>query len=218
MKKTEYAKYILTFLVTAGLFAMIFYVSKTVSDNKLQTIKAEQDDLSINLLSSEIQFSLLKTGGCSQDGTSILAPEIGKLGQRLGYMENQLGDDNADVISLKKYYSLLQIKDYMLTKELATRCKAKPVTILYFYSDTCDDCTKQGYILTALSEKYPLLRIYSFDSGLDLSAIKTLESLNVVSDTRPSLVIDNVTYSGFKSLEDIEKILAPQLDRLIVAK
>lgn len=214
MKKTEYAKYLVTFLVTAGLFATIFYVSKVVSDSKLRTVKSEQDALSINLLSSEIQFSLLKTVGCSQDGASILAPEIGELGGRLDYMEKQLGVDNSDVISLKKYYSLLQIKDYILTKELASRCKVKPVTILYFYTNECDECIKQGYVLTALHEKYPGLRVYSFDSGLDLSAIKTLESMNVVTDAKPVLVIDNVTYAGLKTIEEIEEVLAPQLDRL----
>lgn len=215
MKKTEYAKYLITFIVTAGLFATIFYVSKITNDARVKTIKSEQDVLSINLLSSEVQFSLLKTGGCTEDGNSILAPEIGSLGQRLAYMENQLGADNQDVINLKKYYSLLQIKDYMLMKELGEKCNFKPITIVYFYSNNeCEDCTKQGYVLTALREKYPLLRIYSFDANLDLSAIKTLQTVTKAPDEVPSLIINGKVYTGFKSIEDIEKV-TPALTKML---
>lgn len=214
MKKIEYAKYVITFIVTAGLFATIFYVSKVVSDDKLNYIKNEQDELSINLLSSEIQFSLLKEGGCTVTGTSFLAHDIQQLGQRLNFMEGQLGADNVDVVSLKKYYSLLQIKDYILTKELASRCKVKPITIIYFYKDNCDECVKQGYVLDQFSEKYPTARVYSFDSNIKLAAIKTLENMNIVSETKPAIVVDGITYSGFKTLEDIEKILDSELKLL----
>jgi hypothetical protein len=213
-KKIEWFKYVATFLITAGLFFTVFYVTKVVNDSRLAAIRSIQDNLSIDLLSSDTQFSLLATAGCTADGGSILAPEIGQLGDHLSQMEAQLGTDNTDVVALKKYYSLLQIKDYILTKELATRCKIKPITVLYFYTNDCSDCTKQGYVLTALREQYPGLRIYSFDSNLDLSAIKTLQTINVISDTRPSIVVDGVTYAGFKSLDDIEKIIGPELKKL----
>lgn len=206
-KKIEWFKYVVTFLITAGLFVTVFYVTKIVNDRRFSEIRSIQDKISVDLLSSETQFAVLNTSGWSVNGNSILAPEIEKLGERLSTMESQLGTDNEDVVGLKKYYSLLQIKDYMLAKELAAKCTTKPVTIIYFYTNECDDCTKQGYVLTALREKYPTVRIYSFDSGLDLSALRTLESLNVLSDVRPSLVIDGVTYSGFKTLEEIESVM-----------
>lgn len=215
MKKTEYAKYIITFLVTAGLFATVFYVAKISSDQSLRSVTTEQDELAINLLSSEVQFALLKTGGCTQDGNSILTPELGQLGERLASMESQLGTDNEDVIRLKKYYSLLEIKDYMLVSELGQRCNFKPVTVIYFYSNKdCPDCEKQGYVLTALREKYPALRIYSFDADLELSAIKTLQIISDVPSTFPTLVIDKKVYTGFKSIEDIEKA-EPRLAKML---
>lgn len=213
-KKVEWFKYVVTFLITAGLFITVFYVTKIVNDRRFSEIRSIQDKISVDLLSSETQFALLNSTGCSINANSILAPEIEKLGERLSIMESQLGTTDDDVTTLKKYYSLLQIKDYLLAKEFALRCPTRPITILYFYTNDCDACTKQGYVLTALREKYPEIRIYSFDSGLDLSAIKTLETINILSGERPSMVIDNVTYSGFKSIEDIEEVLAPQLKRL----
>jgi hypothetical protein len=213
-KNIEWFKYVATLLITVGLFFTVFYVTKVVNERRFSEIKSIQDKISIDLLSSETQFALLNSTDCSINASSILAPEIEKLGDRLSIMEAQLGTSNDDVISLKKYYSLLQIKDYMLTKALAARCKVKPVTVLYFYTNDCSECTKQGYVLTALREKYPQIRIYAFDSNLDLSAIKTLETINVISGERPSIAIDGITYAGFKSLEDIEKALGKELKRL----
>ncbi len=213
-KKVEWFKYVVTFLITAGLFITVFYVTKIVNEKRFSEIRSIQDKISVDLLSSETQFALLNTTGCSINANSILAPEIEKLGERLSIMESQLSTTNDEVVTLKKYYSLLQIKDYLLAKELAAKCPTKPVTVVYFYTNDCDACTKQGYVLTALREKYPEIRIYSFDSGLDLSAIRTLEKINILSDERPSLVIDGVTYSGFKSLEEVEEILKNQITKL----
>lgn len=203
----EWFKYIVTFVITAGIFITVFYVTKIVNERKLTEIKSIQDKIAIDLLSSETQFSLLKRSTCTQDGSSLLAPEIGSLGERLSFMESQLGTDNPDVIGLKKYYSLLQMKDYMLGLELSQKCDFKPIYVVYFYKNDCTDCEKQGYALTALREKYPEFRVYSFDTDLDLSAIATLKTIYKVSDTLPVLVINEKPYTGFQSIETIEKLI-----------
>ena len=208
----EWFKYIITFVITAGIFITVFYITKVMSERKLTEIRSIQDKISIDLLSSETQFSLLKRSTCTQDGNSLLAPEIGTLGERLAFMETQLGTDNEQVVGLKKYYSLLQIKDYLLGIELSQKCSFKPIYILYFYKNDCTDCEKQGYALTALREKYPELRVYSFDTELDLSAIATLKTLYKVSDTLPVLVINEKPYTGFQSIETIEKLI-PELKK-----
>jgi hypothetical protein len=121
---------------------------------------------------------------------------------------------NTDVISLKKSYSLLEIKDYLLMKKITERCGQKPIFILYFYNnDNCEDCTKQGYVLTSLREEYPNLRVYSFDYNLDLGAIKSMISIYKVPNKVPALVINGKVYSGFQSVEDIVKTF-PQLQSI----
>ncbi len=212
MKKIDWFKYIATFLITTGLFFTVFYLTSIVNSKKLSEIKSIQDKITIDLLSSETQFALLKNATCSQDGNSLLAPEIGTLGERLVIMENQLGTKNETVLGLKKYYSLLQMKDYMLGLELSKKCDVKPINVLYFYKSDCDDCEKQGYVLTALREKYPELRVYSFDTDLDLSAIATLKTLYKISDTLPVLVINEKPYTGFQAIETIEKLI-PELKK-----
>jgi hypothetical protein len=105
-------------------------------------------------------------------------------------------------------------------KRVSEKCGLQPVFILYFYSNetadknpVCADCEKQGYVLTALAEKYPSLRVYSFDYSLDLPALKTLININDVTAQLPALVINEKVYNGFKSVEDVETLL-PELKKL----
>lgn len=218
-EKIETKKYVFAFIITTLVFLGALGVSNRFSEKRISEIKAVEDKISLDLLSSETQFALLKESSCkSIDHSTAFSEELGSLAAKLSYMEENLGDSNPDVVSLKKYYSLLQIKDYLLVRQVQQKCGVKPITIIYFYSNNgdCEDCKKEGYVLTKLREEYPELRIYSFDYNLDLSAVKTMKSLYGVRNTLPALNIWEENYYGLKSAEDIEKII-PQLKRLAAA-
>ena len=68
-------------------------------------------------------------------------------------------------------------------------------------------------MLTSLSQTYPQLRVYSFDYNLSVGALQTLISIDDVGDTLPALLINGKAYYGYKSADDIQKIL-PQLSTL----
>jgi hypothetical protein len=146
---------------------------------------------------------------------TILPSALSSLGNQLSYMESQGTGTTDEVLRLKRLYSLLEIKDYLLMKQLSQRCNLKPVFILYFYSNKgdCTDCTNQGYVLTALAQKYPQLRIYSFDYNLDVAALQSLIAIDDISPPLPALRINGATYTGLRKISDIEKIL-PQLKTL----
>ena len=210
----DWKKYIITFLVTGGLFLSAFWVSNYFTGRKIDQVKIAEDKISLDLMSSEIQFSLLQEMSCKDVSTNALSSELNSLAEKISYSESNIGTENSNVVSLKKYYSILEIKDYLLMKRITERCGQKSVFVLYFYdNDTCADCTKQGYVLTSLKEKYPALRVYSFDYNLDLSAIKAMISIYNVPDKMPALVINGKVYSGFQSIETVEKNF-PQLKTL----
>jgi len=214
--KIETKKYVFAFIITSFVFLGALIVSNIFSERRLSEIKNIENKISLDILSSETQFALLKESSCKAiDHSTAFSEELGSLASKLSYMEDALGAENVDVISLKKYYSLLQIKDYLLIAQIKEKCGTKPITIIYFYSNKgdCEDCKKEGYVLTKLREEYPELRIYSFDYNLDLSALKTMKSIQEVQNRLPALVIWDEPYYGFKSAEDIEKII-PQLKRL----
>ena len=208
-------KYLFTFFLTCALFVTAFFASTFFSDKRVESVKSIQDTIAIDILSSETQLDLLKEVSCQNVGASMLSLELSALGDKLSHTENERGEDDADVIYLKKYYSLLQVKDYLLSKKLAEKCgdMNKSVSIIYFYSNKgdCIDCQKEGYVLTRLKQKYPELRVYSFDYNLDLSAIDSLKAIYRADGELPALIIEDKLYTGYKSIEDLEKLLPDTL-------
>ncbi len=206
--KLDWKKYVIVFFITGTLFGSVIWLSSYLNSKKTNEIRAVQDKIYVDLLSSEAQFSLLQESSCKDVNSSVLSSELNSLSDKISYSESNIGTENTDVISLKKYYTILEIKDYLLMKNITKRCGEKPVFILYFYAyDNCNDCTKQGYVLSDLTVKYPSLRVYSFDYNLDLSAIKAMISMYKVPDKLPAMVINGKVYSGFKTADDMKKLV-----------
>jgi hypothetical protein len=193
--------------ITLALAGTVAYAVDYLNRARVTELSTIEDQLSIDTLSLDTQFSLLEAAPCDSAASSTtLTSELSDLGDRLSYTEAQLGSDNAQVIRLKEQYSLLEIRDYLITKELAAACGTKPVTVLYFYSNSgdCSDCDKAGYALSYLRSTYPALRVYSFDYTLDLGALKTLIATAKVQNTLPAFIINGKHSYGFTSLADLE--------------
>jgi len=210
----DWKKYIIVLFITSTIFISGLWISNYLSNKKIEQLKSIENTISLDLMSSETQFSLLEELSCKDISTTVLSSELNSLADKISYSENNIGVENTDVISLKKSYSLLQIKDYLLMKKITERCGQKSIFILYFYkNDNCDECTRQGYVLTSLREKYPNLRVYSFDYNLDISAIRAMISIYKVPDNLPAIVINGKVYSGFNGIEEIEKTF-PELETI----
>ena len=214
-RTARWQTYLFAFVITAALFATAFYVSTFFNNQRIAEIRDTQDDISTDILSLETQFDLLQERSC-QDITenSIQPASLRQLASQLSYMEAQ-NSSPTEVTRLKRLYSLMEIKDYLLMKQISAKCNLKPVFILYFYSNKgdCRDCESQGYVLTSLAEQYPQVRIYSFDYNLDVTGLQTLIDVEGVQNRLPALVINGDTYYGLQNVSDIEKIL-PQLASL----
>ncbi len=208
-QRPDWPKYIVVFFITVLLFITALYFSNFLGNKKLDSIRAIQDQVATDILSSETRFALLEESSCSHlVEDAVLTEELGLLGRRLETMEEQLGTENKDVIQLKKYYSLLEIKDYLLTKALAEKCGTDPTAVLYFYTNDCSDCRQQGFVLTGLRDEYAKLRIYSFDAELESSAVQTLASISDIDRSAlPALVINGITYQGFRSFDELKSMI-----------
>lgn len=211
----NWKKYIFTLIITGAIFATALYASNYFSEKRLSEVKSIQDKIAIDILSSETQFSLLEASSCKFVGSTSLSSELSSLEEKLGITEQERGADDSEVQSVKRYYSLLQIKDYLLMQKIAEKCKTSPVSIVYFYSNKgdCVDCEKQGYVLTRIRQDYPQVRVYAFDYNLDLSALQTLISINKIENKLPALMINEDVYYGFQDTSDLEKNI-PELKAL----
>ncbi|MEK7219122.1 MAG: hypothetical protein AAB687_00410 [Patescibacteria group bacterium] len=205
----DWRKYLIVFLITVALFLSASYVSNYFGNKKIDQLKSIQDQIAINILSSETQFSLLQESSCKNISGSVLSGELDELGRKLQW-EQENSNSSEKVSYLKKYYSLLEIKDYLLMKKISTGCKIKSAFILYFYTtmENCSECEKESLVLSSLREKYPDLRVYSFDYSIDLSAVKTLLQIYKIKDTElPALVLDDEVLTGFHGIDELEAMV-----------
>lgn len=205
--KVDTKKYVIVFLFTTSVFLLASLLSTYFSGRKIEELKSIQEDIAMDILASETQYALLSELSCKNVTDSFLSGELEELGQKLEWSEANLGK-TVDVKKLRNYYALLQIKDYLLMKRVSTRCGIDSAFVLYFYTtrENCSECVKQGIALSSLRNKYPGLRVYSFDYSTDLGAVQSILSIYKIKDTElPALVINDELLTGFQSLEDLEK-------------
>ncbi len=205
-KNVDWKRYLIVFLITLGLFLTAGLMSNYFSNKKIDQLKSIQDKISIDILSSETEYSLLSELSCKNVSDTVLSTELDDLGHKLEWSEQNIGVTE-EVTYLKKYYSLLEIKDYLLMKKISSRCGVKSAFILYFYTtaQNCSECEKQGLVLSTLRDKYPDLRVYSFDFSVDLSAVKAILNIYKIEDTKlPALVIDDDLLTGFQTIDSLD--------------
>ncbi len=202
----DWKKYLIVFLITASIFFTAIYLSNYFGNKKLSQLKTIQDQISIDILSSETQFSLLSELSCKNINDSAFSLELGELGNKLEWSQDNLGATE-EVSYLRKYYSLLQIKDYLLAKKVSERCGVKSAFILYFYTslDNCRECKKQEIVLNSLRAQYPELKVYSFDYSTKLGAVESMLQIYKIKDTAlPAVVVDDEVLTGFRSIDELK--------------
>jgi thiol-disulfide isomerase/thioredoxin len=199
----NWKKYIWTLIITSLIFVTAIVLSNFFNNRKLNNLKDIEAKISTDIMSSETQYALLAEASCKDLSGDVLSKELNTFAEKLTYTEETVSKNSADLLRLKTYYTLLQIKDYLLMKKISIKCNTKPVFILYFYSSDCPKCEQQGYVLTYLREKYPNLRVYSFDYNLANPALKTLISLHKIQNITPAMVINDKVYQGFIDKDEL---------------
>ena len=211
---------IISLVITIALISTIIYAISYLNQQRVAELNTIEDQLSTDTLSVETQYSLLENAPCSDftQGSStedtLLSQEVSNIGDKLAFTENKLGSKDPQVLQLKNQYTLLEIRDYLLTEQLSKTCHLNPTTVLYFYTNdgSCKgECDQASYDLSYLRQTYPSLRVYSFDYNLNLGALKTLESVEKIEPKFPGFVINHQSYYGYTSLSDFEKNLPPAL-------
>lgn len=206
---------LLALVITVAIIGTIIAAINRLDRARIAELDAIQSQLATDTLSVETQFALLENAPCADltVGTD-LTNEVSSLGDRLNLAESRLGSNNAEVLRLKKQYTLLQIRDYILTQRIADTCDVSPITALYFYSNeegACESCDRASYALSYLRQTYPTLRVYSFDYNLDLGALKTLIAVEKVDERFPAFVIEGKRSYGFTDLEQFESLFPDAL-------
>ncbi len=209
-KKINKLKLFSIFITTTFIFVIGIFFGKSISDSQLNNIEKLQQELRTQTLGLELQYALASQAPCNITNVNLIGNELYGMSNILASMENSLGKLNKDVLSLKEYYSLLEIKHWLFLEKIKSECKSDVPIILYFYSNLgdCDDCEKQGYVLTYLKKKNSELNIFSFDINLDNPVIDSLKNIyNLKTMELPVMIINGKVYGEFTELDSLEIIL-----------
>ncbi len=208
-KREIRGKYLITFLLTLSIFIIGILVGMLASNYKVSKIESSQREIMTGVAMRDAYHKLIETDTCLFDKENFANEELFKVADRLTALERDLGTKDSEVVSLKKYYTALQVEEYLYLLRVKRQCKSENVLNLFFYSNDelkCANCLNQGFILTYVREKDPRLRTYSFDVDLGSPLIEVLMKRYNIT-TVPSMVLNNKSYSGFRDKNELLEIL-----------
>ena len=191
------------------IFIVGFLLGAQLFQSKISQLQATQDELQVDTISLEIESQLSSESPCSSASLEELAKRMEQLGPKIDFLEKQ--SKTEELVNLKKYYSLLEIKHWLAIKNTNKNCDTDFVPILYFYSNSgCDGCGEQGVALLYQKTRNPRLMIYSFDIDLDLSAIKILKTENNITVV-PTVVISDRKHEGLQGANELTAALQQRI-------
>ncbi|OYT35168.1 MAG: hypothetical protein B6U87_00730 [Candidatus Aenigmarchaeota archaeon ex4484_52] len=208
-REISFSKFLIAFTLTLCIFLIGVIIGNYMISYKLDKYNTYEQDLKIDLMSSEIENSLIAETGCNITNKLPLTRSLYDLSEKLSYLENRFGWDDKNVLKMKEYYSLIELKHWMYINNLNKKCNYNYTTILYFYSNEgdCPRCKNQEFVLWHLKKKYKNIFIYSFDINMDNLALNTIKEIYGIKTITPSLIINKKTFVGFKNLNEIEEII-----------
>ncbi|MBN1503142.1 hypothetical protein JW930_06355 [Candidatus Woesearchaeota archaeon] len=205
-KEIDLIKLVAVFSLSTLIFMIGVLVGNYISSKKLDNINILEQDLRTETMAIETQFMLLSEEPCSAIDSTTLTEELYKISERLDYMESKLGEDDPDVLRLKEYYSILQLRHWLLIKRINRECRTEFNLINYFYSNKgdCPKCEQQGFILTYIRKRYDNVRVYAYDINIDNVALNTFKEIYNVT-TAPTVIISDKVYERFVTKAEIEE-------------
>ncbi len=209
-KRISKSKYIIVFVLTTLIFVVGLILGSYISGSRLKSIENIEQELRIDIMSLEMEYLMLTESPCRQANSTSLTDVLYKTGTKLDFMEKKLGKNNEDVLRLKEYYFLLELRHWLLQKREITECNLSKNIILYFYSNLgdCEKCEEQGFVLDYLREKNTQLNIYSFDINIENLALNTFKRLYKIENEKAPIVIINDNYvTGFRNKKEMEPVI-----------
>lgn len=201
-KKIKSSRYVAALALTIIIFLIGFIIGGVINGNRLQRVYDLEHDIRIESLGNELVYQMVTQDLCKNLNLSSYTSELSKLGKKLTYLESTYKYNKPQVENLKKYYSLLLIRHWIINEKANKECNVTTPSVLYFYTNykKCNDCEDQGLVLTNVHQKYPFFNVYSIEF---LESTPTLEFLkekyNLSLDRLPTLVIDDKVFYGFQS-------------------
>ena len=173
-REIDYNRIILAFLIATLFFSigilLGYIVRMTLQENTITL----QDKLKNDILDFETISLMQITYPCNALILDRSSEKLDSIGSMITVLESKKGKYDSVILELKKSYSILELRHFLLIKDRNEKCSNNYTAILYFYSNTkeCKDSVdKVSFILSYLRNKESNIRVYSFDMNLDSDII-----------------------------------------------
>jgi len=209
-------KYIAITALTALVFILGILLGNYIANTRLSSLEKTQADLTMQISGLELKNTLMKSVDvCNLTWNELLEEKV-DMGKKVERLEMRFGKENENVLRQKEIYELIEIRTWLILREMREKCNASINLILYFYTNKENDekgswrqCEDQGYVLDAVYQRYPQnISTFIFDINIQNPAVDTIQQIYDINKV-PSLVINEevyVEYKNFKSLEEILKL------------
>jgi len=218
MRKVSKDKYIIAALITAGIFVLGLLLGLVIEGKRVSYIEDVSREQNLDFSSLQLQYAyidqLSQENNC-EAVSKTFEKNIENLESTRIRLENF--DENAklnkkEFDSLKREYTLAQIRYWLLAKKTKELCGDDIVTILYFFSDDkeCSQCNNQAFVLTYLKKRFrEKLLIFSFDSRFYQEPMINLLKNTYDIYAYPSIVIEGEKYEGLIKTEEALEAICP---------
>lgn len=224
-KKFSIHKAFSILFLTVIIFAVGVLIGNQTSHQKVNTVLELSQELQLQTRGIEVQYDILEENICLNDDVLFLTEDLFDLSEKIGFMENTLGSENAKVQEMKKEYFIVEAKHWLLAKKRTKDCFQNNISmnntvVLYFYSNKgdCPRCQQEGTVISYLHMEYEGMNVYSFDATSDSTVVTTLKQLYSIEDEMPALVINDETHSGFIDADEFIAIVDAQAEAIKLTK
>ncbi len=210
-RQINWNKIILSFLIACFLFSFGIFVGYLAKGIVSASIINIQDSTKNEILTLETINLIQEQNSCESYSLDLVSEKLDYLGELITILETKKGKKDPEVLEMKKLYSILEIRHYVLTREQNEYCAKNISTFMFFYSndkDCNDEVEKKSFILSYLRKKYQTkVRVYAFDNDLDSDLIKVLKEKYKVERCSTIILNENKITTKIDNSEDLEKFL-----------
>ena len=205
--------------ITLVVMLSMFVLGSGLSRSKVESLERDVKEFNMERNSQEISRRMaenLPNKSCEALNIAVrqTVTDVRELQDKVTTYENKRKLMDDDFKMLKRQYTNLLLEYWLTTKRVEEMCGAETVKLLYLYSDEeeCESCEDQGTILTHFRRKYDnKLFVFPLDTTLELRPVNLLTDAYSV-EKFPAMIIEGKLYEGFRSKEDMRKILSEHMN------
>src|SRR3989344_2365232 len=216
-RKLSLKKYLLAFILTIIIFSGGILVGIIIENARLENAKQRTLSEKVGLLSLQLQQRYIDSGIADcKSLNKILETNLNELGKKMelimDYEKKSFFNQEEFDLQLRDYF-LTEIQYFLISQEIDRQCSQDNIKILYFYDENKYDT--QGSILGYLKNKFgENILIFSFNSEFKEEPMISLLLTSYKINQFPSIVIENEIFLGHQEVEELQKTICGDLQRI----